>query len=152
VADYLPLETNKASRIQRLERYLKNPGILVKAIYARIVKVMLRKWNSTSLEIAIDRTDWKIFNLLLCGIAHNNRVLPLGWRFLNHAGNSDYEEQKELLDSICPILPEKCHISLLGDGEFKRVDEVCISKGLGFQSWSVKKHMDETSIRKMGTA
>jgi hypothetical protein len=41
VSDYLPLETNKASRIQRLERFLKNPGILVKAIYAKIVKVML---------------------------------------------------------------------------------------------------------------
>jgi hypothetical protein len=29
VADYLPLETNKESKIQRLERFLKNPCILV---------------------------------------------------------------------------------------------------------------------------
>jgi hypothetical protein len=122
VADYLPLEANKASKIRRLKRFLKNPSIVVKAIYTEIVKVMLEKWNSRSLDIAIDRTDWKIFNLLLCGIAYNNRVLPLGWRLLNHAGNSDFDEQKELLDSIRPILPEKCQISLLGDGEFKSVE------------------------------
>jgi len=122
VADYLPLKANKASKIQRLERFLKNPGIVVKVIYMEIVKVMLEKWNSRSLDLAIDRTDWKIFNLLLCGIAYNNRVLPLGWRLLKHAGNSDFDEQKELLDSIRPILPEKCHISLLGDGEFKSVE------------------------------
>lgn len=122
VADYLPLEANKASKIRRLKRFLKNPGIVVKAIYTEIVKVMLEKWNSRSLDMAIDRTDWKIFNLLLCGIAYNNRVLPLGWRLLKHSGNSDFDEQKELLDSIRPILPEKCHISLLGDGEFKSVE------------------------------
>jgi hypothetical protein len=122
VADYMPLEANKASKIQRLERFLKNPGILVKTMYARIVVVMLGKWNGRSLDIAIDRTDWKIFNLLLCGIAYNKRVLPLGWRLLKHEGNSDFEQQKELLDSIRPLLPEKCHISLLGDGEFKSVE------------------------------
>jgi len=64
VSDYLPLESNKASKIQRLERFLKNPGIVVKVIYMEIVKVMLEKWNSRSLDIAMDRTDWKIFNLL----------------------------------------------------------------------------------------
>lgn len=122
VADYLPIEGNKGSKIQRLERFLKNSGIVVKTIYTMIVKVMLDKWNSRSLELAIDRTEWKIFNLLLCGIPYNNRVLPLGWRLLNHAGNSDFDEQKELLDSIRPLLPEKCHISLLGDGEFKSVE------------------------------
>jgi hypothetical protein len=147
VADYLPVEANKASKIQRLERFLKNPGILVIEIYTRIVKVMLEKWNGRNLDIAIDRTDWKIFNLLLCGIAYNNRVLPLGWRLLNHAGNSDFDEQKELLDSIGPILPEKCHISLLGDG-----DEICLNQWLGFQSGTIQKHMDEVPIRKMGTA
>ena len=63
VSDYLPLETNKASKIQGLERFLKNPGILVVEIYTRIVKVMLEKWNGRSLDIAIDRTDdnWKVF-------------------------------------------------------------------------------------------
>ena len=35
VADYLPLETNKVSKIQRLERFLKNPSILVVEIYIR---------------------------------------------------------------------------------------------------------------------
>jgi len=129
VADYLSLESNKASKIQRLERFLKNPGIVVKVIYMEIVKVMLEKWNSRSLDIAMDRTDWKIFNLLL---AYNNRVLPftfrrateeqMGWRLLKHSGNSDFDEQKELLDSIHPILPKKCHISLLGEGEFKSVE------------------------------
>jgi hypothetical protein len=134
VADYLPLKTNKASKIQRLERFLKNLGVLVHAMYAKIAKVTLEKWNNKSLEIAIDRTDWKIFNLLLCGIAHNKRVLPLGWRLLKHKGNSDFDEQKELLDSIRSILPEKCHISLLGDGEFKSVElmKYVLSNGWDF--------------------
>ncbi len=86
VAKYLPLRTNKESKIQRLKRYLKNRGIVVGNIYAKIIKVMLEKWNGKSLDIAIDRTEWGVFNLLLCGIAYGKRVLPLGWRLLNHAG------------------------------------------------------------------
>jgi hypothetical protein len=122
VAKHLPLKTNKASKIQRLKRFLKNPGIVVGKIYTKIVKVMLEKWNGKSLELVMDRTEWGVFNLLLCGIAHNKRVLPLGWRLLDHPGNSSFEEQKELLDSIRPLLPETCHVSLLGDGEFKSVE------------------------------
>lgn len=122
VAKHLPLKTNKSSKIQRLKRYLKNRGIVVGKIYPKITKVMLEKWNGRSLDIAIDRTEWGVFNLLLCGIAHGKRVLPLGWRLLDHAGSSSFEEQKELLDSIRPVLPEKCQISLLGDGEFKSVE------------------------------
>jgi hypothetical protein len=122
VAKHLPLKTNKASKIQRLKRCLKNPGIVVEKIYTEIIKVVLEKWNGKSLDIAMDRTEWKTFNLLLCGIAYGKRVLPLGWRLLKYAGNSNFHEQKELLDSIRPILPEKCQISLLGDGEFKSVE------------------------------
>jgi hypothetical protein len=122
VAKHLPLRTNKESKIQRLKRALKNPRIVVKKIYPKITKVMLKRWNGKSLDLVMDRTEWGTFNLLLCGIAHGKRVLPLGWRLLNHSGNSSFEEQKELLDSICPILPEKCEISLLGDGEFKSVE------------------------------
>jgi hypothetical protein len=89
VAKHLPLRTNKASKIQRLKRYLKNPGIVVGEIYSKITQVMLEKWNGKSLDIAIDRTEWGMFNLLLCGIAYGKRVLPLGWRLLKHAGNSN---------------------------------------------------------------
>ena len=122
VAKYLPLRTTKSSKIQRLKRFLKNPGIVVVEIYTKIAKVMIEKWNGSNLDIAMDRTEWDTFNLLLCGIAYGKRVLPLGWRLLDHAGNSSFEEQKELLDSIHPILPERCQISLLGDGEFKSVE------------------------------
>jgi len=132
VAKHLPLRTNKASKIQRLKRYLKNPGIVVKEIYTQIIEVMIEKWNGKSLDIAMDRTQWGKFNLLLCGIAHGKRVLPLGWRLLNHAGNSSFQEQKELLDSIGPILPEKCQISLLGDGEFKSVELMRYAIGNGW--------------------
>ncbi len=132
VAKHLPLKTNKASKIQRLKRYLKNRGIVVGKIYPKITKGMLEKWNSRSLDIAVDRTEWGTFNLLLCGIAYGKRVLPLGWRLLKHAGNSNFDEQKELLDSICPILPEKCQISLLGDGEFKSVE---LMKYASTHSW-----------------
>jgi len=134
VAKHLPLRTNKASKIQRLKRFLKNPGIVVERIYAEIVKVMLKKWNGRSLDIAMDRTQWGVFNLLLCGIAYGKRVLPLGWRLLNHSGNSSFDEQKELLDSIRPLLPEKCQILLLGDGEFKGVElmKYALSNGWDF--------------------
>ena len=158
VAKELPLETNKASKIQRLKRFLKNPLIIVDKIYLKIVTVMLEKWNGKSLDLVIDRTEWKIFNLLLCGIAHNKRVLPLGWRLLDHPGNSSFHEQKELLDSIRPILPENCQVSLLGDGEFKSVElmeyalALCTSMWLGFQPGTVEKHMDEIPFRDMGTA
>jgi hypothetical protein len=39
VSKHLPLGTNKASKIQRLKRFLKNPGIVVERIYTKIIKV-----------------------------------------------------------------------------------------------------------------
>ena len=145
VARHLPLKTSKESKIQRLKRFLKNRGIVVEKIYKKIVKVMLQKWNGKSLDIAMDRTEWGVFNLLLCGIAYKKRVLPLGWRLLKHSGNSSFAEQKELLDSIVPILPERCQISLLGDGEFKSVE--LMEYALANPSGTIQKHMDEISIR-----
>ena len=36
VAEHLPLETNKASKMQRLERFLRNPSVVVPEKYTKI--------------------------------------------------------------------------------------------------------------------
>jgi hypothetical protein len=61
VAKHLPLKTNKASKIQRLKRFLKNPRISVEKIYKKIVKVMLEKWNGKSLDIAGQNGVYSIY-------------------------------------------------------------------------------------------
>lgn len=121
VADQLPISGTKESRIQRLKRWLVNRRIVVDVFYGPLVRQTLRRWHLPRLTLVLDRTEWGVFNVLLVGVALQGRVIPLAWTVLSHEGNSDFEEQKALLERIRPWLPQAPQIGLLGDGEFKSV-------------------------------
>lgn len=121
VADHLPIDGTKPSRIRRLKRFLCNPRVVLDAIYGRIVQQVLERWHRSEVTLVMDRTDWKAFNVLMVGISFLGRVLPLAWSVLGHKGSSSFEEQKALLERIRPWLPSHLRIGVLGDGEFRSV-------------------------------
>lgn len=121
VADELPIEGTKASRIRRLKRWLMNSRIEVDTIYGPLVQRTLQRWHRPELTLVLDRTEWGVFNVLLVGVAVLGRVIPLTWTLLPHFGSSDVQEQQALLERVRPWLPTAPQKAILGDGEFKSV-------------------------------
>lgn len=132
VADQLPIGGIKASRIRRLKRWLVNPRIVIDALYGPLVKLALGRWHLPEMTLVLDRTEWGPFNVLLVGVALLGRVLPLAWTVLPEKGNSDFEEQKALLERVRPWLPEAPRKGILGDGEFKSVALMRYALSLGW--------------------
>jgi hypothetical protein len=116
VADALPIEGTKASRIRRLKRWLMNSRIVADTIYGPLVQRTLTRWHRPELTLVLDRTEWDVGNVLLVGVAVLGRVLPLAWTVLSHQGNSDFREQRTLLERVRLWLPSTPQKAILGDG------------------------------------
>ena len=132
VADQLPIAGTKESRIRRLKRWLLNPRVVVDHMYGPLVRMTLSRWHRLEVTLVLDRTEWGKFNVLLVGIALLGRVLPLAWTVLSHQGNSDFAEQKALLERVRPWLPQAPKKGILGDGEFKSVALMRYALSLGW--------------------
>jgi hypothetical protein len=79
--------------------------------------------------VAIDRTGWKLVNLLVVSIIWNNRAIPLAWVRLDKLGSSHYDEQTALLSKALSSLSAYT-VVVLGDREFCSVD---LARWLGEQ-------------------
>ena len=123
VADELPIEGNRQSRIRRFKRFLKNLRLKPKQMYFTLLVPFLFRWPSDQeLVIILDRTEVCGFNILFAALAFRGRAIPLTWDILDHKGACCFSEQKKLLDVICAILPEKVKIVLMADSEFRSQD------------------------------
>jgi hypothetical protein len=120
VADELPLEGNRQSRIRRLKRFLKNLRVRPQRVYRTLLVAFVSKWSpSQELVIILDRTEVCGFNILFAAVAFRGRAIPLSWDILDHKGACCFAEQKELLDFIDPILPQEVKVVLMADSEFR---------------------------------
>ncbi len=101
VADELPIEGNRQSRIRRLKRFLKNLRFTPKQMYLTLLRPFLFRWPSDQeLVIILDRTEVCGFNILFAAVAFRGRAIPLTWDILDHKGACCFSEQKKLLDVI----------------------------------------------------
>ena len=89
--------------------------------------------ESSTVYVAIDRTQWRDNNILVAAIIWRKRALPIYWNILNKKGSSNLNEQKSLLRPVFRLLKDY-QIILLGDREFRSVELagwLCIQK-VGF--------------------
>src|SRR5437016_8026347 len=57
IALYLPVGGNLKNGLQRLERFLKNPAVLVSAWYTGIARAILARFAGGDLDLILDATD-----------------------------------------------------------------------------------------------
>lgn len=67
--------------------------------------------------LAIDRTNWKIKNLLMISVIYQKRAIPICFQLLAKLGSSNLEEQTQALSKIIPLF-NKYKMVVLGDKEF----------------------------------
>ena len=119
LADNLPLPILAASRLKTLQRFLDSPRFCKEKIWWGIwMEIMTGYWlKKEPIVLAIDRTSWRKYNLLVVSWIIQGRAIPINWQLLDKLGSSNLDDQQSVIHPITCLLPEHSFV-LLGDREF----------------------------------
>ena len=121
IAAHLPIRAKKQSLVRRLERFLENGAVRVRAWYEGVAKdLLLAASVAGEVHLIIDSTKVS-FNhqLLLVALAYRRCALPIAWTWVPHKrGHSTMHKQLALLNYVRDLLPSGVKVSLVGDCEF----------------------------------
>lgn len=133
IASNVPLGRQDESIAQRFRRWLKHPRVNARTIYDPVVVELLGSLCHTRLRIQIDRTvvDDR-FNVLMLGLYHRKRALPLVWQVLEHEGSGGWLEWRAVLSHLADLLPEEAAVLLLGDQEFGQAATIRLLRDYGW--------------------
>lgn len=120
IASRLPSHARKLSTAERLRRFLSNPAIVVRDVYAPIAEELLRRASKGQVRLIIDGSKIGFgYQLLMVSLCYRRRSLPLVWTWLPYKrGHSLTCTQITLLQEVQAWLPSHVQVVLLGDCEF----------------------------------
>ncbi|HWY33669.1 MAG TPA: IS4 family transposase [Nitrosopumilaceae archaeon] len=108
------------SRYKRLKRFFSNFKVDSGVIAIWIFNLFFPE--PKKVYIIIDRTNWywgkQKINIFMLGIAYEGLAIPLYWRLLPKAGNSNFTEQQALLNRFITTFGTSRVVGLLADREF----------------------------------
>jgi hypothetical protein len=106
--------TSNARRSKRFLNYDFSQELIAKFILSFI--------DSPKLVLTMDRTNWKFgtvsINFLVIGIAVGGIAIPVAWKNLGKAGNSNQVERKTILQKLLKIISANRILALTADREF----------------------------------
>lgn len=115
-----PMAAKNRSLTKRVERFLDNPAVRVRAWYEPVARELLAPFAGGEVRLVIDGS--KVgpgHQLLMVAIAHRRRTLPLAWTWVKGTrGHSSAQTQLALLAYVKGLLPTHTRIVLVGDAEF----------------------------------
>ena len=119
LANNLPLPILAASRLKTLQRFLNSPRFCKEKIWWGIwMELMTGYWKKKEpIILAIDRTSWRRYNLIVVSWIIQGRAIPINWQLLDKLGSSNLDDQQSVIYPITCLLPEYSFV-LLGDREF----------------------------------
>lgn len=108
------------SRYRRLQRFFAEFNLDFTQVARWIFKLYVLPGQKVYL--AIDRTNWywgkKKINVFMLSIAHEGMAIPVFWIMLHKAGNSNFEEQRKLINMFVKEFGADCIEGILADREF----------------------------------
>jgi hypothetical protein len=107
LANNLPLPILAASRLKTLQRFLNSPRFCQEKIWWGIwIELMTGYWlQDKPIILAIDRTSWRKFNLLVVSWIIQGRAIPINWQLLDKLGSSNLDDQQAVIHPITCLLP-----------------------------------------------
>ena len=123
LARRFPVPIQLRSRVKKIQRFLSLEQFNIKTLWFPILKSWLEeKWNKNKMiYLVIDRSQWREINLLMVSMVYNQRAIPVYFSLLSRKGNSNLEQQKQVLEPAIKLLREY-KITVLGDREFCGVE------------------------------
>lgn len=123
LARRFPVPIKLRSRIKKLQRFLSLSQFNIKTIWFPILETwIVKEWKSSEvIYLVIDRSQWRVINLLMVSMVYDNRAIPIYFTLLPKKGNSNLEQQKQVLEPALKLLKDY-QIVVLGDREFCGVE------------------------------
>lgn len=121
IASKVPVRAKRPSIVRRLERFLDNPAVRVRAWYKPVAVGLLQAARTSGqVRLIIDATKVSFHHqLLMVAVAYHGRSLPIAWTWIPHTrGHSTQAQQLALLRYVKGLMPAGVPVSLVGDTEF----------------------------------
>jgi hypothetical protein len=135
IARKLLIRARKLSIAKRLERFLDNESIDVRAWYHPWASWLIQSASvGGTVHLVIDSTKVSAYcRKVMVAVAYQRRTLPIMWDWVQHSrGHSTTHLQLELLRQVQQLVPPGVRVSLVGDGEF---NHPLLLEELDFWGW-----------------
>ena len=135
IANYLPMETQAASRVMLIRRWLMNPHVKVWMFYEKILEHVLSDWSSVEAYIILDGVmifgdRWQIFRVSL---QHGCRAIPIAWKIVAGKGLVKVSKLKSMLEKVQRFLKRYVkQVTFLADAGFRDCDWAQLCEKLGW--------------------
>jgi hypothetical protein len=136
----LPILQN--SRRRHIQRFLQLPALSILVLWFPIIKQVISHQSQagSQLVIALDRTQWKEYNVLMVSAIVQKRAFPIFWTLLDKQGASNLAEQQQVLGPVIRLL-KRYKLIVIGDREFHSIE---------LAQWLHRKHLSFV-LRQKGT-
>jgi hypothetical protein len=123
LAATLQLPILQSSRRRHIQRFLQIKALSILVLWFPIVKqVISRQFKTGSqLILALDRTQWKKYNVLMVSAIVQKRAFPLFWTLLDKQGASNLTEQQQVLRPVIRLL-KRYKLIIIGEREFQSIE------------------------------
>jgi hypothetical protein len=123
LAATLQLPILQSSRRPHIQRFLQIKALSILVLWFPIVKQVISRQIpvGSQLVIALDRTQWKEYNVLMVSALVQKRAFPLFWTLLDKQGASNLTEQQQVLRPVMRLL-KRYKLTLVGDREFHSIE------------------------------
>ena len=123
LAATLPLPILQSSRRRHIQRFLQIKALSILVLWFPIIKeVISRQLKAGSqLVIALDRTQWKEYNVLMVSAIVQKRAFPIFWTLLDKQGASNLAEQQQVLRPVIRLL-KRYKLALAYEREFHSIE------------------------------
>ena len=127
----LPILQN--SRRRHIQRFLQLPALSILVRWFPIIKQVISHQSQagSQLVIALDRTQWKEYNVLMVSAIVQKRAFPIYWTLLDKQGASNLAEQQQVLPPVIRLL-KRYKLIVIGDREFHSIE---------LAQWLHRKHL-----------
>jgi len=95
----------------------------------------------SQLVVALDRTQWKEYNVLMVSALIHKRAFPIFWTLLDKQGASNLAEQQQVLRPVIRLL-KRYKLIIVGDREFHSIE---------LAQWLHRKHLSFVLPQKCNT-
>lgn len=115
-----------------MQRFLDLGVLAGEGLWSRLIETFLSVHiaKTSTVSVAIDRTGWGHYNLLMVSLIWRKRAIPVAWIRLDKLGSTNHDEQTTVLSNALSYLADYT-VVVLGDREFCSVD---LARWLGEQN------------------
>jgi hypothetical protein len=135
IAEEVPCQSKIESQIMQFRRWLQNKNVDFKLYYLPFIERIIQALADETLVLIIDGSETaRGCVTLMVSMVYKGRALPLLW--ITREGKKGHFPQQmhvELIRAVKEMIPVRCNVVCLGDGEFDGTEWLKVLTGFGWK-------------------